>query len=50
MEGGSRFLTYMVKALMEIHLPLRQVPEESVLDGGIGYFGYHEYETHDNSY
>ena len=40
-EGGSRCLTYVGKALTGVHLPRRRGPAESVLDCGIEEFCNH---------
>ena len=37
------------KALMDVHLPRRKLPEEYVFDGGIEEFCDHKDETCDNS-
>ena len=39
----------MGKAIIDVHLPGSQCPEESVFDGGIGEFCNHEDEKRDNS-
>ena len=49
MEGGRRCLTYTVKALFDVQLPHRRVPAEYMFDGGIGEFGDHKDEAHNNS-